>query len=595
MNRKNIGRFLFWVRLKKVFDLLPKKLKRLSALFVSIILITSILDLLGIALFIPLLLLLLEDDYIHNHDSIEYIYELLNFTSQTGFTTFLLVSIFILVVLKNIASIYLTRKQTLFALIIQTDISELVMKNYFERSILDLKKKNSNQVVWEINSLPSQFTRSLLLPLGTFLNELLVSIIIGVGLFIFDPRVILLLSVSVVPITFLFYRFTKRRVQSLQQRQSLLTPMLNALTQQSIFGMIDVILTNTKELYLKNYRKLLDENKFLSTAIITYMSIPAKIIEVAIISAITLLIIVGLNSGVDKSETLTFLGVFALAAYRLIPSFNKITVSILSFKSYQYTLNFLSKSLREIKPETLEKQPKPELITFNDEIKIEELYFEYKNNQPIIKSLNFKIKKGETIGIIGKSGSGKTTLMNILLGLLNNYKGQILIDNLPLSKKNKQSWYQKVGYVQQNIFLLDGTIEENIAFGIAPENFNHEKIKKCIDDANLNDLIEKLPFGTKTKVGELGNLISGGQKQRIGIARALYSDAEVLFFDEATSALDKETENQITETLKSLSKSNSQLTMIVIAHRHSTLKHCDKIIELEHGTIQSIKSYNELN
>jgi ABC-type multidrug transport system fused ATPase/permease subunit len=594
MNRKNIKRFLFWIRLKKVFDLLPKRLKRLSIFFFAIILITSLLDLLGIALFIPLLLLLLEDDYINKHEAVSTIYHFLNFDSPISFTIFLLLSIFILIVLKNITSIILTRKQTLFALILQTDISALVLKNYFNRSILDLKKKNSNQVVWEINSLPSQFTRSLLLPLGTFLNELLVAIIIGIGLFLFDPRIIFLLSISVVPVTFLFYRFTKRKVQALQQRQALLIPMLNTLAQQSIFGIIDVILTNTKNLYLKNYNKLLNESKYLNTALITYMSIPAKIIEVAIISAITLLIIVGLKSGIEKKETLTFLGVFALAAYRLIPSFNKITVSILSFKSYQYTLNFLSRSLRNIKPETLEDEISSIPIDFNHSMKIENLSFEYKKNQPIIHNISLEISKGETVGIIGKSGSGKTTLMNIFLGLLDNYEGVIKIDNHILSKANLQSWHKKVGYVQQNIFLLDSTIKENIAFGIEPNLIDDTKIKTCIEAANLTELITNLPFGLDTKVGELGNAISGGQKQRIGIARALYSDAEILFFDEATSALDKETESQITDTLKSLSTTNAQLTMIVIAHRYSTLEHCDRIIELDNGKISSIKNFNEL-
>ncbi len=593
-NRKNIKRFLFWIRLWKIYGFLPKHLKKHSIFFFGIIVIISILDLIGLALFIPILLLLLEDNYIENHSSLLNIFETLNFESQNSFTVFLLGIIFSLVLIKNILSVILTRKQTLFALIIQTDISAIVLNKYFNKNLLELKNKNSNRTVWEINSLPSQFTRSLLLPLGTFLNELMVAIIIGIGIFIYDSRMMVLLLGSIVPVTFLFYRFTKRKVQKLQQRQSLLTPALNAHVQESIFGITDVILTNTKEYYRKKYQKLLTENKFLSTALITYMSVPAKIIEVAVISAITLLIIAGLYLDIDKKETLTFLGVFALAAYRLIPSFNKITVSILSFKSYQYTLNILSRVLKDSSVSDDSKQVNQDQILFEKEIKINNLHFEYLKGKPIITNLNFEIRKGETIGIIGKSGSGKSTLMNILLGLLDNYKGDLIIDNKKINKENISNWHKKIGYVQQNIFLLDGSIKQNIAFGIEHNKINDTKVNECIKAANLTDLIKELPLGLETRVGELGNLISGGQKQRIGIARALYSDAEILFFDEATSALDIDTEAQITETFNLLSNSNKQLTMIVIAHRYSTLENCDRIIELENGIIKSVKKYSDL-
>lgn len=591
MNRKSIKHYLFWIRLKRVYDLLPKNLKRLCLAIGVIVLSTSILDLLGLALFIPLLLLLLEDNYIENHTLIKNLYIDLNFTSEVNFTIMILSIVFILVVSKNIFSIYLTRKQSMNAMTIQTGISALVIKSYLQSGITKLKQQNSNQIVWEINSLPSFFTKSVILPLATFINETIVAIIIGVGLFLYDPKIIMLLAVTIAPFTFLFYRITKRKVQVIQKKQSLLIPQLNSLAQQSIFGYVDVILTNTKEFYLNNFDKVLKENKNLTSKLITFMSIPSKIIEIAIISAITFLIIIGLLTDVDKSSTVKFLGIFALAAYRLIPSFNKMTVSILSYKSYQYTLNYLCRSLSriEIKNQDIKKSKK---IVFNKTLEVKDLNFEYKENEPILKGISLTIKKGETVGIIGKSGSGKTTLINILLGLLEQKTGEFLIDGKPI--EDIANWYKKVGYVQQSIFLLDGTIKENIAFGINKKAIDNDKVKKCIIDANLEELISQLPNGIETKVGELGNLISGGQKQRIGIARALYSDAEILFFDEATSALDKETESQITDTLNHLSNSELKLTMVVIAHRYSTLKNCNKIYELEDGKILASKTYNEL-
>ena len=591
MKRKTVKKFIFWIRLKRVFDLLPKELKRLSVIIALTVLAISILDLLGLALFIPLLLLLLEDNYIENHEVIHKIFTNLHFSSEVNFSIFILLIVFILVVSKNITSIILTRKQSINAMSIQIGISSLVLKSYLLNGILKIKKKNSNQIIWEINSLPSFFSRSVILPLATFVNEIIVALIIGIGLFLYDPKIILLLAITIAPITFIFYRHTKRKVQMIQKKQSLLIPKLNSLAQQSIFGYIDVLLTNTKSFYIKNFNLLLAQNKDLSSRLITYMSIPSRIIEVAIISAITLLIIIGLLSGIDKNSTLKFLGIFALAAYRLIPSFNKMTISILSYKSYQYTLNYLCKSLSRI--EINETDNIKEEINFTQSIIIKNLNFEYEENNPILSNISLKINKGDTIGIIGKSGSGKTTLVNILLGLIKQTSGDFLIDGKKI--KNITSWYNKVGYVQQSIFLLDGTIKENIAFGIETNKIDTDKVLKCINDANLEGLISKLPNGIDTRVGELGNFISGGQKQRIGIARALYSDAEILFFDEATSALDKETESQITATLKHLSNSKSKLTMVVIAHRYSTLKHCNKIHEINNGKILSSKSFNELN
>lgn len=592
MSRRTTKRFLFWIRLKRVYDLLPKKLKHLTLVIATIVLTTSVLDLLGLALFIPLLLLLLEDNYIENYEIINTVFTKLNFTSEVNFSILILLLVFTLVIAKNILSIILTRKQAINAMSIQTGISSLVLKSYLLSGITKIKQQNSNQIIWEINSLPSFFTKSVILPLATFINETIVALIIGVGLFLYDPKIIILLAITIAPITFLFYRHTKRKVQSTQKKQSLLIPQLNSLAQQSIFGYIDVILTNTKEFYIRNFNKLLSQNKDLSSKLITYMAIPSKIIEIAIITAITLLIILGLLSGTDKGSTLKFLGVFALAAYRLIPSFNKMTVSILSYKSYQYTLNYLCRSLSKIETEKEVTHPE-EKVAFKDSLEVKNLNFEYKEGVQVLKNISLKINKGETIGIIGKSGSGKTTLINILLGLLKQNSGDFLIDGKEIN--NITNWYKKVGYVQQSIFLLDGTIKENIAFGIDKKDIDLKKVQKCIADANLDELINTLPNGIETKVGELGNFISGGQKQRIGIARALYSNAEILFFDEATSALDKETESQITETLKHLSNSKLKLTMVVIAHRYSTLKNCTKIYEIEKGQISSSKSFNELS
>ena len=211
MNRKNIKRFLFWIRLKRIYSLLPKKLKNLSVVIAFTILFSSILDLLGLALFIPLLLLLLEDNYVEKYAIIQTLFTKLNFSSEVNFSIFILLIVFSLVVVKNIVSILLTRKQTESAMGIQTGISFLVLRSYLLSGVTSIKKQNSNHIVWEINSLPSFFTKSVILPLATFMNEIIVALIIGVGLFLYDPKIVLLLALTIAPITFLFYSLVKRK------------------------------------------------------------------------------------------------------------------------------------------------------------------------------------------------------------------------------------------------------------------------------------------------------------------------------------------------------------------------------------------------
>lgn len=559
--------------------------------------VNAFIELFGLALFIPLLLLFLEDGFIRNHETILNLYNMLGFESEKAFTFFLLGVISVLILAKNVFFILLSRLQSKYIQKLQEEISSLTLKSYLTSNYLNLKKTNSNNIIWEINALPAHFVKFLILPLLTFINEFIIFIIVMVGLMMYDPRIILLLLVVVVPITYMFYRFAKSKIQSYQKRLSVLIPQLNALAQQSIFGFIDVLLTGTRKYYSKKFDEKLKEYSDINVNLYTFMLIPAKIIETAIITAIVLLMVFSIYSDSSKAQMMELLGVFAIAAYRLVPSFNKMTVSILNFRGYQYTLNYIGRTLEFVNKTDRSDLTKSDSdkMSIQNELTVKNLSFSYNQEKQILSNLDFSIKKGETIGIVGKSGSGKTTLMNIILGTLEGYEGEILVDGKKLRECNKEAWFKEVGYVQQNIFLMDATIQENIAFGVDAKDIDVNRLEAAIKMANLQDFVDNLPNGLDTKVGELGALVSGGQKQRIGIARALYSGAEILFFDEATSALDNETEKEITETLKDLSDSNNKLTMVVIAHRYSTLQHCDRIIVLENGVIKEITSYESLN
>jgi ABC-type multidrug transport system fused ATPase/permease subunit len=289
-------------------------------------------------------------------------------------------------------------------------------------------------------------------------------------------------------------------------------------------------------------------------------------------------------------ELVTLLGVFTVVAYRTMPSFNRITLALLSIRSHTYTFDIVET------PKTVEVEddlPKVSPLSFDHEISFERVSFRYpQGSQPTLLNLNFSVPKGKCVGIVGRSGTGKTTLLSLLLGFLRPTEGRIAVDGTELTPSNLRAWYRLIGYVQQEVYVVDDSLRANIAFGVPEGEVDDERLKSSLKRASLNELVETLPKGLDTKLSERGTSLSVGQKQRVGIARALYAGAEVLIFDEATSSLDRQTEDEITEAIKALLA--DELTILIVAHRLSTLRHCDFILELDAGSIKGVRSYNEV-
>jgi ABC-type bacteriocin/lantibiotic exporter with double-glycine peptidase domain len=281
------------------------------------------------------------------------------------------------------------------------------------------------------------------------------------------------------------------------------------------------------------------------------------------------------------------MGAFGAAALRVMPSFNRIITSMLSLKNFSFTVDRMT----PLKNQYILPYPIHPKMDFEDKMDIKNLSFSYPNtNAPTLRDINISVKKGEMVGIIGASGSGKTTLLNLVLQFLESDDGQIKVDNQVLNRDNSGSFQKILGYVKQDVFIKDAPMMENIAFD--RHNIDKERVLRVIEEAHLSDFLAELPDGLNTMLGENGANLSGGQKQRIGIARALYQDAEILLFDEITSALDAETEQAITESISNLAKLNK--TVIIVAHRISTLRYCDRIYELKDGEIIREVSYAEL-
>jgi ABC-type multidrug transport system fused ATPase/permease subunit len=292
----------------------------------------------------------------------------------------------------------------------------------------------------------------------------------------------------------------------------------------------------------------------------------------------------------DRQRLLEFLIAFAAAAFRVLPSINRLLQSLMSIKNHQFAIETLLDDDLPLE-DSEERHHAP--VDFQQTIEFRNLGYAFPSAEGFaLKGIHLNVKKGEKIGIVGPSGSGKTTLMNILLRFYKESEGGIYVDGMRLDPLHDRGFRDLVGYVQQDVFLLDGTMRDNIAFGEKPEEVDEKRVLESVERASLSDLVSSLPDGLNTRVGEMGARLSGGQRQRMGIARALYRRSQIIVFDEATSSLDMETEKEITEAIRQSAGTNT--TIFVIAHRITTLRDCDRIMELRNGEMAGFFTFDEL-
>lgn len=363
-------------------------------------------------------------------------------------------------------------------------------------------------------------------------------------------------------------------------------PLALKYIQESVGGIRDIIIDNSEEAFLQGYKKHISKSAIAGNMNVFLSQLPKSIIE---LMGILFIIVLAYNLSIQGKEALPILGALALGLQRLLPSLQQIYTAWSSIIGSQATISEVVTFLRK-KNSFGDKQI--HAPHFHNSIVLKNISFRYFNSQKnIIDNINLTIQKGERIGFIGSTGSGKSTLIDIIMGLLIPTQGKLLIDKMEINEHNRRGWQKCIAHVAQEIFLLDSSIKENIAFGITKEHIDFNKVKTAAQNAYLDEFINTLPNGYETKVGERGVQLSGGQRQRIGIARALYKEAKVIIFDEATSALDDTTEKNIIEAIEALDKN---LTIIMIAHRLSTLKYCTTIYKLSKGKIIEKGSYEEV-
>ena len=574
--------------LRKLYRIFNAGQKKRFSWLIFFTFISSIGDLIGLSLVIPIVGLVLSETF---HDKFV---AFVPFTASLSKEQLLLSTVgvfFLLIILKNLFGLYINRLQVNFVRNLFVSSTANVLNKVYDRTLPELQQETSNTWVNKLTEMQTTLCSNLTISMIIIINEAIVFGLTALIVCFWNlPLFLLLVGVLLPSVGFFYYRIKNMIVHAGQEKNAKYVH-LYAKAQEMIFGYTDIKIAGTEYNFKKRFDETARRYSILQGKVDFTLFIPTRIIEVAIFLCIVIILLYGVYVIKDINNIVTTITLFSVIAYRSIPSVNRFVIAMNSINATEFVLEDDDFFTAEGKATGSETAAVP--MVFNNEIVLENIYYHYPGStRHVIKDCNLKIRKGDKIGIVGVSGTGKSTLVNNFLGFLQPTLGRILIDGVELNENNMKSWWNTLGYVRQDAFILNTTLAENIAIGESLEEIDTERIKYAINLSSLNSVVSEWEDGIYTKLSERGNNLSGGQKQRIAIARAIYKGAEVLVFDEATSALDSKTEQEITDAIHKLGKEN--LTIIIIAHRHTSLKFCEKIYRIEDGSISNMYSYQEL-
>ncbi|WP_066755476.1 ABC transporter ATP-binding protein [Crocinitomix algicola] len=575
---------------KNVFRLLPKTFKKKFFGVQALIIVTSFVDLFGLALFIPILSAVADESVLTGDGKLAQLKTWSGVENSNDFLLYLFIVAFCFFILRSLFILFSQWIQNKFVYRVYRYIGSSTYEHYLNMPYEDFMKHDSPQVVRELTVSPQHFSTFLIKSLLLINSELIVLLLVVGGIAIYDFKVFLLILCTIFPVAFLFNLLVKKRMKAYGETQNKLTPELYRNSNRGIFGFIDVKLRQKESTLLSDYTKTLVQLNNISLRTSVLGVVPAKLFELVTVGGLLVIFWYGAFIASNPEIVLPLIALYAAAGYRVIPSLSKIIPSFLHLQQYAYLFDIYKKPLTE-KVEKFASKSSEASLNFNEKIDLNNITFSFNDtSNPFFKDLNLSINKGEIVGIIGRSGSGKTTLVKMLAGFIQYQKGEIKIDDVTLSPTNFPNWRRKISYVQQSPYVENTSLAKNIAF--LEDDIDAERLNNAIEKASLTELVGNTsPFDFQIK--ENGKNLSGGQKQRILIARALYHDADLIILDEATSALDNETENEINTTVSKLK--NSGTTVIIIAHRYTTLQHTNRIVQMEHGKIIKMTDYNAVN
>ena len=569
----------------QIFDIFTKQQLKYCCLIVLAMIVGAMLEAVGIGAILPLISLMGQPDFLIAHPEFGHIAEVFGIESHTQFIMVCSGGLLVLYLIKNTYMAWETKLQIDFCMKNQIKFSTEIISNYLCKRYLFHLEHNSATLLRNVNSGGKIIFTDILLSTFSLLVEIITAFIIWVMLVFVDAFTAIVVAGVMGAMMYGIIKAFRRNISQQAKIQNDFAAGYIKCVNQGLGAIKETKVMRKEKYFLEEFSRTYQQYGEANRKYLFINQLPRMIIETMVVSGLLIMIVAKLAMGSTPEEIVPLLGVLALAAFRLMPSANRIVNLFNTIKFQQPLFYELYPELMDIKERQesrkesyyLSDQPK---LKFEESIHVNKLRFAYpEGREDVLQDVSFSIGKGDFAGIIGPSGAGKTTFVDILLGLLKPSDGNIKVDGQDIFD-NIRSWQANLAYVPQSIYLIDGSVKENIALGVTPENIDNARIEKSLHMAELYDFVSDLPEGMEPRVGERGMKLSGGQRQRIGIARALYQQPEVLILDEATSALDNDTEKSITDTILKL---KGQITIIAIAHRLSTLAECDYKIEFADG------------
>lgn len=555
--------------------------------------IAGLLEVAGLALIFPLIAVVSDPSMVESNKYLLMVYEFMGFDSPEHMLYFIAISIGAVFILKNLYMIAFQYAQLSFIRMWRNDLAETVMKRYLKAPYQYHLSRQTNDMINMLNYSAYFVLNNFVLPCITFMSTIVVSSILLLFILVQFFWASLMSGVFMVLVSFVQSQVIKRMASKINQEANKPRAFNLSVLTQSIGAIKETKSYNREEHFERLFAHSNGRVSLFDRKMGFIQQVPPYITEITLITSIILMCCLVLSKTYSPLDGVISLAILAAVAFRLAPMINR---ALFSYSQLRVSSGVAQELLDEMDALDVLNQETPNESTtplpFERELKLEHVEFYYHKNAVALHDINLSIKKGEFVGIIGASGAGKTTLVDLLLGLLIPEKGVYKVDDMVIQAEHLHALRRLMGYVSQSPFIFNATVRENVAFGVAPEDINDEKVSQALAMAQIDDFFRSQPDYTQKQITDGGKGLSGGQRQRLAIARALYHDPQVLILDEATSALDVETEYEITQVINRL---KGDKTIIAIAHRLSTLKECDRVIYMEEGLIRDVGTFKELS
>lgn len=587
MSFKSNSFFGLIIRLSDHITVLRKR--QLIILFI-LSFIASFAEVISLGAILPFLSVLTNPEKVFYYPSLKPLIAFLHFSEPKQLIFPMTLAFSLAVIFSGVMRLILLSFQTRLSFSLGGDFSYKIYRNSLFQPYILHTKQNTSQIITGLTK-ASGLVSSVIMPIFTIFSSGLILIMIFGTLLAIDSKVSFLAFAGFSGVYVIINQIMKSRLKRESIRINNESVHVLKSLQEGLGGIRDVLIDGTQNTFCEIFKNADTPSRKSQANIAIIAGSPRYFIETLALVLIAAFSYSLTNEHGNLLSAIPILGALALGAQRMLPILQQLYVSITTMRGAEASILTAIDLLDQPIPKSANTfSDKP--IKFDSQFSLNNIYFQYDTDLPfIINNLNLTIERGERIGLIGSTGSGKSTILDIIMGLLKPTSGNLEVDGIPINETTTRSWQMHISHVPQSIFLADTNIYSNIAFGVPESQIDYQRVKEVAQKAQIASAIESWSNDYNTVVGERGIRLSGGQRQRLGIARALYKKSDVIVFDEATSALDSETENDVMNAIESLSK---DLTIIIVAHRVSTLKNCSKIIEFEKGHIKRIGTYQEI-